>query len=348
MPYLSAFFAVALAIFALRPLAKRAGLVDIPGGRREHLEQVPLVGGLAIAIGLATALAIRGSLAPASPALLASSLLVLAGGAIDDGVELSARAKLLIQIIGASVLAEFGSTLLFHVGALFSPTMQTLGVMLVVPFTILGVVGVMNAINMIDGADGLAGGITLGALGWFGGAAWLAGMHGHVLLIALFACAVAAYLCFNAGGPLARKYKVFLGDAGSMFAGLWLAWIAIELAMAPAAALKPVTAVWILAVPICDSVSLMLRRLVRGRSPFSADREHLHHLLQGAGLSRAGAVACMVLINAVFGAIALLAERYGVPEYVMFYAAMAIFAAYSAFCLQHFAHDHRRTLKQGR
>ena len=329
MQHVVVFVGVVLAICALRTAAHRVGLIDMPGGRRMHDGHVPLVGGLAIAIGLAVALAVRGSSAPAPAALMASSLMVLAGGALDDRVELSARVKLLVQLVAASVLAEFGGVLLLHLGALFSPAVQGLGVMLVVPFTVLAMVGVMNAMNMIDGADGLAGGITLAALFWFGLAAWLAGMVGHVSLIGLFGCAVAAYLLFNAGGPLARGYKVFLGDAGSALLGLFLAWIAIELTMAPFPAIKPVTAVWILAVPICDSVSLMLRRLLRGRSPFKPDREHFHHLLQDAGYTSGQAVVLMVVIGFTLGGVAVWAERAGVPEYAMFYLSMAIFAVYT-------------------
>ncbi len=338
---ITAVLGVVLAIAVLRTVAHRAGLLDHPGGRRQHDAAVPLVGGLAIGIGLAVALAARGSLEPAPTALMASALVVMIGGVIDDRIELSARIKLLLQIFAASVLVEFGGVVLFHVGALFSPAVQGLGGMLAVPFTILGVVGVMNAMNMIDGADGLAGGITLSALFWFGLAAWLAGMPAHASLIGLFACAVAAYLLFNAGGPLARKFKVFLGDAGSMLLGLILAWLAIELAMSPFAPLKPVTAVWILAVPICDSVSLMLRRAWRRRSPFSPDREHLHHLLQDAGASSGRAVVLMLLISFSFGGFALFAEKAGVPEYVMFYLSMVIFVGYTVFAKRFFGRGAR-------
>ena len=332
-----AFAGTALAAFGLHRVAEAAGLIDHPGGRRLHARPIPLVGGLAIACGLLAALGWRGGLAPAPAALAWAGLVIVAGGVMDDRFELSARVKLLIQIVAASMLAEFGSVLLFHVGALFSPAVQGLGVALVVPFTILGVVGVMNAMNMIDGADGLAGGITLGALFWFGAAAWIAGMADHASWVAVVAAAVAAYLLFNAWPPLARNYKIFLGDAGSLLTGLLLAWLAIELSMAPFPALKPVTAVWILAVPICDSVSLMLRRILKRRSPFKPDREHFHHLLQDAGYTPGQAVALVLAISFAFGGLALLADRSGVPEYLMFYLSMMIFAAYSGLSVRFFA-----------
>ena len=335
-----AFTGTVMAAWVLHRAAPALGLIDHPGGRRLHATPVPLVGGLAIASGLLLALAWRGTVQPAPLALPVAALIMVAGGVMDDRVELAARVKLAIQIVAASALVELGGVLLLHVGALFSPAVQGLGVALAAPFTILGIVGVMNAMNMIDGADGLAGGVTLGALFWFGAAAALAGMPAHASLIALVAAAVAAFLLFNAWPPLARRYKVFLGDAGSLLIGLVLAWIAIELAMAPFPAIKPVTAIWILAVPICDSVSVMVRRMLRRCSPFRPDREHFHHLLQEAGYSSGQAVALMVAISFAFGGVALLAERVEVPEYGMFYLSMVIFAGYSVASARFFTSRH--------
>ena len=334
------FAGTGIAAWGLHRAAPTLGLIDHPGGRRLHVAPVPLVGGLAIAIGLLLAFAWRGTAQPAPLALLVAACIILAGGVLDDRIELTARVKLAIQIVAASALVELGGVLLLHVGALFSPAVQGLGVALIAPFTILGIVGVMNAMNMIDGADGLAGGITLGALLWFGLAAALAGLPAHASLVALAGAAVAAYLLFNVWPPLARKYKVFLGDAGSLLIGLLLAWIAIELAMAPFPAVKPVTAVWILAVPICDSVSVMVRRMLKRRSPFRPDREHFHHLLQAAGYSSGQAVALMVAISFALGGLALFAERVGVPEYAMFYLSMVIFVGYSVASARFFAGLH--------
>jgi len=333
LPCVVAFVATALALLLLHGWAPRFDLIDHPGGRRLHAAPVPLVGGVGIFIGLAIALVWQGALAPAPVALAWAAGLTVLGGIADDRHELSARAKLLMQVIAAFVVVEFGSVLLTHLGALFTNEVQGLGTALAVPFTVLGIVGVMNAMNMIDGADGLAGGITLTALFWFGLGAALGGQQAAlaqtVALIAISASAVAAYLAFNAWPPLARRYKVFLGDAGSLLLGLILAWLAIALSMGPFPALKPVTAVWILAVPICDSVSLMLRRVLRRRSPFTPDREHFHHLLQDLGFTTGQAVVLMLAISAAFGGIALLAERTRVPEHWMFWLSMVIFVGYT-------------------
>ncbi len=329
LPCAVAFLATALALRLLHGWAPRFDLIDHPGGRRLHAAPVPLIGGIGIFTGLALALLWHGTLAPAPVALAWAASLTVLGGIADDRHEISARAKLLLQVIAAVIVVEFGGVVLTHLGALFTTEVQGLGTTLAVPFTVLGIVGVMNAMNMIDGADGLAGGITLSALLWFGLAAALAAQLAMVTLIVITACAVAAYLAFNAWPPLAQRYKVFLGDAGSLLAGLILAWLAIALSMGPFPSLKPVTAVWILAVPICDSVSLMLRRVLRRRSPFTPDREHFHHLLQDAGFTTGQAVVLMLAISVAFGGIALFAERMRVPEHWMFWLSMVIFVAYT-------------------
>jgi UDP-GlcNAc:undecaprenyl-phosphate GlcNAc-1-phosphate transferase len=114
-----------------------------------------------------------------------------------------------------------------------------------------------------------------------------------------------------------------MGDGGSLLLGLLLAWCAIGLAMGERPALAPITAVWILGVPIADTVTLMIRRALRGRSPFAGDREHLHHILLALGLSTGHSVLVMGAASLALTAIALLAQDAGVPEYVMFYLYVA-------------------------
>jgi UDP-GlcNAc:undecaprenyl-phosphate/decaprenyl-phosphate GlcNAc-1-phosphate transferase len=144
----------------------------------------------------------------------------------------------------------------------------------------------------------------------------------------LLAGQLLAFLGFNA--PLRGRPRalVFLGDAGSLFLGLVLAWLAIRLSMEPSAALSPITAVWILGIPLADTVALMLRRLLRGRSPFSPDVEHLHHLLQKRGLGNSAASALMVASSVLMGAAGLIAERADVPDFAMFYAYGILWIAY--------------------
>jgi UDP-GlcNAc:undecaprenyl-phosphate GlcNAc-1-phosphate transferase len=118
-----------------------------------------------------------------------------------------------------------------------------------------------------------------------------------------------------------------MGEAGSVLLGFSLAWYAVEFASVRQV-FTPITAVWILAVPLLDTIGLMLRRVLKGRSPFSADNEHLHHVLQRAGYSHCQTVLIVWVIAALLAGIGIAGWKLGVPEYVMFYSFVILFALY--------------------
>lgn len=143
--------------------------------------------------------------------------------------------------------------------------------------------------------------------------------------------AIAAFLIFNLRHPWRRHADVFLGDAGSLFLGFVLVWFAVYITQTKPRDFYPISAVWILAVPIMDTVYVMLRRMVRGLSPFSADRRHIHHTLMYIGLGDAQTSWLLLAVSVLFGAIGFFGWFYGVPEYVLTYGLMATFAAYCVF-----------------
>jgi len=319
--------ATAALVPVLVRLAPRLGLIDRPGGRKEHEGEVPLVGGLAIGavfLGCFGVFRVEGEV---SLWLGVAALLVLAAGALDDHRELGSAAKFGFQIVAAWLLAQFGGVALAHLGELVSADRLWLGAA-AVPFTVFAFVGVMNALNMADGLDGLAGGLALSATVWFGAAAALAGANAALWIASLLAGALVGFLAYNAPLPGRRRAHAFLGDAGSLFLGLVLAWLAARLAMSEQPALSPISAVWILGIPLADTVAIMLRRALRGRSPFSPDREHLHHLLLARGLSRPAVAWLMTAASIAMGAAGLAAERMGVPDYVLFYAYGVLWIVY--------------------
>src|SRR5574340_1250932 len=115
-----------------------------------------------------------------------------------------------------------------------------------------------------------------------------------------------------------------MGDAGSVLLGFALAWYAVNLA-AVRNVFTPVTALWILAIPLMDTTALMIRRVLKGRSPFDADRNHLHHILQRAGFTSGQTVAMMYALALLLAATGVAGWWLGLPEYVMFYGFMALF-----------------------
>ncbi len=325
-------FLLALSITAaVIPVLSRAagswGLLAQPGPRKNHEGPVPTIGGLAMGAAFLTAYAFTGLATNLSPLLAAAVGITLAGGVLDDRHELRSVPKFGFQVAAAALLAFSGDVLLTHLGHLMSTQLFTLG-RWAIPLTIFALVGVMNAINMADGLDGLAGALALAACVNFGAAASLGGHAPEFATICIAAGAAVGFLYFNARSPWRPQAAVFMGDTGSLLLGLLLGWFAVRLAMAEHPALAPITAVWILALPIGDTVTLLVRRALRGRNPFHADRQHLHHILLALGLSSNQTVATLAVLSFAIGALALAAEFTGVPQHVMFYLYMAGLVAY--------------------
>lgn len=332
--FLLALGITAAAIPLLAHVAGGWGLLAHPGPRRNHEGAVPVVGGLAMGVAFLACYTLTAPSSVFSPLLAAAVAVTLAGGVLDDRHEVGSLSKFGFQIAAAAMLALGGDTLLIHLGHLMSAELFTLG-RWAAPLTVFALVGVMNAMNMADGLDGLAGGIAVAACLNFGFAASLAGHAAEFTVICVAVGAAVGFLYFNARSPWRRQATVFMGDTGSLLLGLLLGWLAVHLAMDEHPALAPITAVWILALPIGDTVTLLIRRALHGRNPFHADRQHLHHIVLALGLSPGQTVAAVVALSFALGAAGLAAEAAKVPEYVMFYLYLAGLVAYG--CVAEFA-----------
>lgn len=316
--FATGFAATAFVIPPLARLAPRLRLMDLPGGRKAHAGAVPLVGGIAM-MAVFVALYFGFGLQRAVTIYLPAAVLIMTvGGMLDDRRELSPVPKFGVQIVAALVLAQLGGAMLFHLGDLVRPGVLALGA-LALPFTVFAIVGVMNAINMADGIDGLAGGLALVAALAFAGCAAVAGKSGPLWVSAALTGVLAGFLIHNLRWTSTRRARVFMGDGGSYSVGLVLAWIAITLAMDEAPALAPMTAVWILGIPLADTVVMLMRRILRGKLPFGADTGHLHHLLLARGMGVAGATWLMLAVAAVMALVGIAAWRADVSDYVLFY-----------------------------
>jgi UDP-GlcNAc:undecaprenyl-phosphate GlcNAc-1-phosphate transferase len=227
-------------------------------------------------------------------------------------------------------MALVGDGIPHHLGDLFGLGEVELGGW-AVPFTLFGAVGVINAFNMLDGLDGLAGGVALVAVGWLIVLCLTAPtllQQGDISALLALVAAVAGFLAFNLRHPWQARARVFMGDAGSTMLGFVLSWFMVHLSQGDRAAMAPMTAVWILALPLMDTIAVMFRRIRAGRSPFAADRQHLHHLLLGYGLSE-GQVTIWLLGGAfVTGGLGVLANELDVPDYWQFYIFAAVFLLY--------------------
>ncbi|MBX3717998.1 MAG: undecaprenyl-phosphate alpha-N-acetylglucosaminyl 1-phosphate transferase, partial [Burkholderiales bacterium] len=117
-------------------------------------------------------------------------------------------------------------------------------------------------------------------------------------------------------------------DAGSTMLGLAIAWLAIDVTQGPGRSMPAVAALWVALLPLADTVSLMLRRVARGASPFRPDREHVHHYLLARGFSVSGALVVLVVACAACGAVGVVGWRIGLPEPLLFYGCAAAFLTY--------------------
>lgn len=316
--YLLGVFIVPLVI----AYSKKQGLIDEPNERKIHTRPISRLGG--IAIWSSTMLSFLflvflsyypyGSLL--SGILLGSSLMFLLG-LIDDIYTLNAKFKLFIQIAIATLVYLLG----VKIGSFFNPFGGTvhLGPISSYVITLLWIVGISNAVNFIDGIDGLAGSvitvnsITLGIIA----VAMVPPNPISALIAFILAGSMLAFLTYNF-----NPAKIFMGDSGALFSGFLLATLSITGVM-KAAALAIMLPFVVLAVPIIDITYSSLRRISKGKSPFVADSEHIHHKLLKAGFSQNMTVAILTAVAVVGGAIASFSVG-SIKHYVIYIIALVL------------------------
>ena len=288
-------FVVALSVTAaLIPLlahwAPSIGLTDAPGPRKVHSSPVPRVGGLAMAAGLFIATVLTVELSLPVRGLLLGLLVLVLFGLWDDRVTLGYLPKFAGQIIAVLICMAVGH---IHVGALSVAGIDPLPEWISRIVTFVFLLGITNAINLADGLDGLAGGMALmclAAIALFS----VASGNGIVTAIALIeAGAVLGFLRFNT-----HPARVFMGDCGSQMLGLSVGALALMATEGDNSALSAALPLLLLGLPIVDTLSVMVTRILAGRSPFAADRNHLHHRLLSLGFAHREAVLVIYLLQA--------------------------------------------------
>ena len=327
--FLSALMFSVLAIKVSSPLAIKIGLVDKPGGRKQHEDATPLVGGAAIffSVFLTWLLVPILGLSTINTILVAAGGLLFTVGLIDDWVQLSVRLRFAVQIIAALMLVS-STVVLKDLGYLFSSVPLELG-LLAIPVTVFATVGAINALNMLDGVDGLAGLTSLSCFFLLSVAAYVSHSHLQLVMTLCVMGSLGAFLLFNMPWKGRAKAHIFMGDAGSTLLGFLLAYLLISLSQGGAErAMSPVTTLWVFAVPLLDTMGVMIRRIWLKKSPFSADRGHIHHLLLDAGFRVRQAVLLIAGLQLVLGGIGLAGFYLGVSDLVSLLAFFLVFVAY--------------------
>ena len=309
--------------------ARRSGLVDKPDQRKQHDGHVPLAGGLALFASLLAA-DVLFTLPPFGALELALIGVVFCAGLWDDWRELSASKRLFVQLACGCLMVISSNFVIRQVGDLLGFGPIGLAV-LALPLTAPAFAGMANAHNMVDGLDGLAATLALVPLALLANLAYAASHPVYPTLVALM-IPLLVFLLFNLGSDWRWLPKIFLGDSGSNLLGLVVCGLLIYLSQSENPLIPPVTALWLVAVPLMDMLATMLLRLREGHHPMRPDRRHLHHILQGLGYDLALTRGIIIGYALVLSGLGLLLMP--LPEFVSMYLYLAVFCGHCAFVLQ--------------
>ena len=308
LPFGAAFLFNLALIPLVRRVSFRVGRVSQPRADRWHRQPTPTLGG--VGIYLAFILALAATLLLAGPAgfdsqinwgLMAASGLVFLIGLYDEFRPLSPAAKLIGQILAATLVIGLGYTSTFFNPRIANPVLAQLPNIL---FTYAWLVGITNAINLLDNMDGLAGGISLITAGFLGYFFWGAGNTSLLWISMALAGSVLGFLVYNF--PPA---SIFMGDSGSLFLGFTLAVLAIAQQQQASDVLAVLTVPTLLfMLPILDTTLVTITRLLRGQSPAQGGRDHTSHRLIAFGLSERQTLFVLYSVAIVSGVMAAALE----------------------------------------
>jgi len=293
---LSFIWAFVIAVFAIPSIiyvAHLKNLLDEPNFRAVHTNLTPRLGGMAIFAGFMSAVTIFGTVTPQIQRLLASTLILFFIGLKDDISSVSAFKKFFVQILATGIVMFLGDIKvndfqgflgLGHIDDRFAYA-----------FTFLVIVGLINAFNLIDGLDGLAGSLILintAAFGYFffrfGGSKY----EPFALVAFCLMGGILGFLRYNF-----HKAIIFMGDTGSLVCGMIISVMAIEFVQMKAVESAPSIAIAILIIPVFDTARVFAIRIINGKSPFSPDKNHVHHILIRSGFNQVQTVIFLSLVN---------------------------------------------------
>jgi UDP-GlcNAc:undecaprenyl-phosphate/decaprenyl-phosphate GlcNAc-1-phosphate transferase len=282
-------------------IAIKIGATDKPNNRKVHEKIMPRLGGLAIFIGVMVGFYVSGLYKEQVTAISIGAIVIIAIGIMDDMMELSAKTKLLGQILAAAAVVASGLKIDFL-------TIPFIGMFdlgwWTYPITILWIVGITNAINLIDGLDGLAAGTSFIVISTI---AFMAGMAGKALIFGLALIllgSILGFLFYNF-----HPAKIFMGDTGALFLGYGIAILSLLGLFKSVTLFSFIVPIIILGVPVFDTTFAIIRRIVNKRPISSPDKSHLHHRLLALGLSHRNTVLAIYGLGVIFSISAVVFSR---------------------------------------
>lgn len=324
-----------VSILLLNALSSKLGLIDRPCSRKVHQGEVPLVGGMSVFFGIATAFIICSELQQISILFLISSAVIVFIGVLDDKYDLSVRSRIIGQLLVSSLLIFGLGDYISDLGNLFLLGNIDIG-KFGITFTFIAILAAINAYNMIDGIDGLLGGLAIVS---FTGIAFLgiSSHHFSSYLSVVFITALIPFFLANLGISPFKKVKIFMGDAGSMLIGLAVIWALVYGSQVTAIGepiFRPIFALYVVAIPLMDMIAIMFRRLSKGQSPFKPDRDHIHHIFMRSGFSSKQALAFIVSSALLILSIGIYGELKQIKELYLLLIIISLFVIY-IFAIKH-------------
>ncbi|MDR1883222.1 MAG: undecaprenyl/decaprenyl-phosphate alpha-N-acetylglucosaminyl 1-phosphate transferase [Prevotella sp.] len=318
-------FAVALIIgFVSIPkvvrVAIKKNLVAKPNHRTSHTGRIPNVGGISIFISFILAFFLASNLGMGQNLqyLMFTVLVLFFVGLYDDIMIISARRKLIEELFGISIMIFWGDLRLTSLHGFFG--VYELPYVASVLLTFFVTVVIINAINLIDGIDGLAAGVGMIISLFFGAYFYLLGMEQLSIVAFSLLGALVPFFIYNV---FAKRGKIFMGDAGALVLGVILAALTISFneANIPATSVYhiinvPMVSICILVIPMFDTIRVFTIRIIQKRSPFSPDKNHLHHMFLALGYNHKQSTGILLLINVIYMAIGLLCQH--LPKFFFF------------------------------
>jgi len=320
------------AIPSIVAVARDKKLIDKPNHRTSHYKDVPTLGGVAIFAALVVSQCIFIKVGGCADLkyIIAGMVLVFFIGLKDDILAIAAIKKLIIQIAAALIVAVLGNIRLTNLHGFMGIT--EIPYIASILLTVFVIIVILNSVNLIDGIDGLASGVSIISSVVFGIWFYLVGAIDYAIICATIVGSSVGFFIFNVFG---NKNKIFMGDTGSLILGFYLAILAIKFNEINAyytgdykIYAAPAVSIGIMVVPLFDTLRVFILRAASGRSPFIADKNHVHHSLIDLGLSHFKATLWILGVNVIFIIISFLMYRRSIINVTLVILVLAIVASY--------------------
>ena len=314
---------VSLAHSKMLKIAKARNLTDDPDERKRQHDPVPMLGGIAVFMGVICGLGIACTITDLTlifPIVMMMATMLYIG-AMDDMVGLPPIYRIIIEIFAILVLIYGSGMCIDNFNGLWG--IYQIPWAIAVPLTVFAGVGIINAINMIDGINGLSSGLCIACSIYFGANFFhLGDIPNSVLAFAM----AFSLMPFNVHNVFGSKSRMFIGDAGTMMMGILLTWFVIRFLSfygvergLPGGLCPIANSLSILSVPVFDTLRVMVMRLLQGRSPFKPDRTHLHHAFVDCGFSHFFTTVSEILISLVVFMTSIVAYWLGLSAEIQLY-----------------------------